>query len=62
MQGIRLDQHAIEIQTAQQLLEGSPLAGFVGVIGLLGQGDAKGSGVDRDLGDESMVAVVRLEG
>jgi hypothetical protein len=38
---IRLDQHAIEIQAAEQLFQLSTLTGFMGVVGLLGQGDAK---------------------
>jgi hypothetical protein len=48
---IRLDQHAIEIQAAQKFLKSSPLTGFVGVVSLLGQGHAKGPGVDGDLSD-----------
>jgi hypothetical protein len=48
---IRLDQHAIVIQAAQKFLKSTPLTGFVGVVGLLGQSDAKGPGVDADLTD-----------
>jgi hypothetical protein len=46
-----LNQHTIEIQAAQQFLEGSALVGFGGVVGLLRQGDADGPGLHRDLGD-----------
>ena len=60
MQGIRLDQHAFQLQGAQQLFEGSPFTGFAGVVGRLGQGDAESTGIDRDLGDEPMAAVFRL--
>ena len=34
---------------------------IVGVAGLLGQGHARGPGVDGDLGDESMVTVIGLD-
>ena len=61
MERIRLDQQAIEIKAAQQLLESSPLTGFVGVVGLLGQSHSKGPGVDGDLGDEAVVAVIGLD-
>ena len=61
MQCIGLDQDAIEIQRAEQLLEGRLFTGFVGVIGRLGQGHAKGSGVDGDLGNEPAVAVFCLD-
>ncbi len=59
---IRLDQNTVQIQAAQRHLERKPLTGIVSVTGLLGQGDAKGSGVICDLGVKSMVAVVRLDG
>ncbi len=62
MQGIRLDQHAFQVQAAQQLFEGSPLTGFMGVVGLLGQGGVKGPGVRRALGDKVVVADLRLDG
>jgi hypothetical protein len=58
---IRLDQDAIEIQTAEQLFQRRMLTGFVGVLGLLGQGDAKSSGVHRDLGHKTVVALLRLD-
>jgi hypothetical protein len=59
VQRIRLDQNALEIQAGQQLLEGSPLARFTGFVGLLSQGDAECTGVDRDLGDKAMAAIPR---
>ncbi len=62
MQCIRLDQNTLEIQAGQQLLEGSPLTGFTGVVGLLGQGDAEGTGVEGDLGDKPMAAIASFEG
>ena len=51
MQGTRLDQHAFQLQGAQQLYEGSPLTGFMGVVGRLGQGDAERPGIDCRLDD-----------
>jgi hypothetical protein len=60
VQGIRLDQHPLKIQHGQQLFESGALAGFAGVVGLLGQGHAKGSGVDGDLGDKTVTAVLLL--
>lgn len=51
MQGIRPDQGALQLKGAQKLLEGGSLAGFVGVIGLLGQDDTKRAGIHRDLGE-----------
>jgi len=61
MQSVGLDQVAIEIKRAEQFLEVRFLTGFVGVIGRLGQGHGKGLGVDGDLGNELVVAVVRLD-
>ena len=43
MERIRLDQHAVQIQAAEQLFQRRTLTGFVGVVGLLGEGDTKGS-------------------
>jgi hypothetical protein len=60
MERIGLDQRALQIQRAQQLFESGPLAGFMGVVGLLGEGDAKSPGLDGDMGDEPMVPVCRL--
>jgi len=68
MQCIRLDYYSLKLQTAQQLLllrrslrlEGGSLAGLVGVVSLLGQGDTKRPGIDRELGDKPVTAVLRL--
>ena len=57
MERVRLDQHAFQLQGAQKLLECSPLTGFMGVVGRLGQGDAKSAGIDRDLGDKPVTAI-----
>ena len=62
MQGIRLDQDAIEIKRAEQLLKRCLLTRLVGVIGRLGQRHPKGSGVDGDLRNEPVVAVFCLDG
>jgi hypothetical protein len=56
----RLDQHALKIQCGQQLFEGSALTRFASVIGRLGQGDAKGPGIHRHLGDKPVTAVLSL--
>jgi hypothetical protein len=58
----RLDQNTLEIQAGQQFLEGSPLAGFTGVIKLLHYGDAKPTGGNRDLGEKSVTDVIGLDG
>jgi len=62
VQGIRLDQHANEILSAEQLFQRRTLTGFVGVLGLLGKGGAKGPGIDRDLGHKTVVTLFRLDG
>ena len=61
MQGIRLDQGALQLKGAQKLFERSPLAGFVGVVGLLSQGDTERPGIDRDLGDKAVGPQGQLE-
>jgi hypothetical protein len=58
VQGIRLDQHAFQLQGAQQLFEGRTLTGFPGVRGRLGQGDAERPGIDRHLGDKPVTALL----
>jgi len=60
VQSIRLDQGALQLQRAEQLLERGPLAGFVGVVGLLDQGDTEGPGIDRDLSDKPVAPVLGL--
>jgi len=60
VQGIRLDQGALQLKGAQKLFERSPLAGFMGVIGLLGQGDTKRAGIHRDLGDKAVAPILGL--
>jgi hypothetical protein len=64
-----LDPHTIKIQAAQQFLllrrslrlEGSALAEFGGVVGLLCQGDAECPGIHRDLGDKAVTTVFCLD-
>jgi hypothetical protein len=60
-QHIRLNQKTLEIQAGQQLLHDSPLARFTGVVGLLGQSDAKATGVDDDLRDKAVTAIPGLD-
>jgi len=62
VQCVGLDQDAIEIKRAEQLLERCLLTRLVGVIGRLGQRHPKGSGVDGDLSNEPVVAVFCLDG
>ncbi len=61
MQGVGLDQFAFQVHRAEQLLECCSLAGFMGVVGLLGQRDTEGTGVDGDLSHEPVVAVCSLD-
>ena len=56
MQCVGLDQEAIEIKRAEQLLERCLFTGLVGVVGRLGQRHPKGSCADGDLGNEPVVA------
>ena len=60
MERIGLDQLAFQVHRAEQLLERSLLAGFVGVVGLLGQGDTEGPGLNRDLSDKPVAPVLGL--
>ena len=62
VQSVGLDQHAIEIQAAQQFLERCLLAGLMGVVRLLRQGNTESTGLDGDLSNELVVAVLRLDG
>jgi hypothetical protein len=48
-----LDHHSLR-------LEGGPFTGFTCVVRLLSQGDAKGPGIDRHLGDKPVTAVLSL--
>jgi len=59
MQCIRLEQHAFQLQGAQQLFEGGPFTGFTGVVSRLGQGDAVRPGIVRHLGDKPVSADLR---
>lgn len=52
MQGIRLDQHALKFQLAEQLPQHCPLMIFAGGVSGLTVRHAKGGGVQRDQGDE----------
>ena len=53
MQRIRLDEHALEIQLAQELLEDGTLMVLTRGVAGLGDRHAQGGGVQRHLGDES---------
>ena len=61
MQCIHLNRHTVEIQAAQQLLEGYALAGFTCVVGLLSESDAERTGLHRELGDKAVGALLRLD-
>ena len=58
MQGIRLDQHAIKIQCGEKFLESGALAGFAGILGFLSQGNTQCPGINGDLGDKTMSAII----
>jgi len=60
VQFIRLDQQNLKIHGTQPILEGFALAGFTGVVTLLGQGDVKSPGVHCDLGDKAVDALIPL--
>jgi len=64
VQRIRLNQHPLQIEGAQELLEGRPLVARSGVIGGLGDRHPQLAGVERHLGDESRGAIgsIRLAG
>ena len=55
MQGIRLDQHTLEIQLTEQLLENCPLVVLARVIAGLADCHVQGGGVDRHLGNVDTV-------
>ncbi len=52
MQRIRLNQHALELQGAEQGFRGSALVGFAGVKRSLGNRHTQLTGVERPLGDK----------
>ena len=52
MQRIRLNQHPLKIQLAQELSEYRPLVVLAGVIAGLADGHAQGCRVQRHLGNE----------
>jgi len=52
MQGIRLDQHALQIQLAKELPQHRPLVVPTGGVAALADGYAQCSGVQRHLGNE----------
>jgi hypothetical protein len=52
MERVRLDQHALQIQLAEQLPQYCPLVVFARGIAGLADGYAQCSGVQRDLGNE----------
>lgn len=60
VQGIRLVEHAFQLQRAQQLFESSAFAGFACVVGLLGQGNSERAGIDRDLRVKTLTAIFLL--
>ena len=59
MQGIRLDQHALQIQLPKQLPEHRPLVVLAGGAAGLADGYAQGGGVERHLGNERGAAASR---
>jgi hypothetical protein len=52
MEGIRLDQHTLEIQLAEQLPEHRPLMVFSGGVTGLADRHAQGGRIQRHLGNE----------
>ena len=57
MQRIRLDQHALELQRAEQDFQGRALVGFTGVERGLRDRHPQLAGVQRDLGDKPRCAI-----
>ena len=57
MQRIRLDQHALELQRAQQSFQGRALVGFAGVKGGLRDRHTQLPRIERDLGDKPRCAI-----
>jgi hypothetical protein len=56
VQGIRLDQHALKIQLAEQLLEHGPLVVLAGGVAGLADRHAQGCRIQRHLGNERRAA------
>ena len=56
----RLDQCSLQLKGSHDFFERITLAEFVGVVGLLSQGDTERPGIDRDLSDKSVPAVIGL--
>ncbi len=52
MESVCLDQHALEIQLAEQLPQHRPLVVVVGGVASLADRQAQSCGVQRDLGNE----------
>ena len=52
MERVRLDEHAAQIQLAEQLPQHRPLVVFAGGVAGLADGHTKGSRIQRDLGNE----------
>lgn len=59
MQGIRLNEYALEIRLAEQLPEHRPLVVYAGGITSLADGHTQGGGVQRDLSNECRAAAGR---
>ncbi len=56
MERVRLDQHALEIQLAEQLPEHRPLVVFAGGVAGLADRHTQGGRIQRDLGNERRAA------
>lgn len=57
MQHIRLDQHTLQLQRAQQSFQGRALVGCTGVERGLRDRHTQLTGVERDLGDKPRCAI-----
>ena len=55
MQGVRLHQHPIELNTIQQLAQGLDFPAGISGIGALGDGHAEAVGIEAHLGDVDAV-------
>ena len=61
MQRIRLDQHTLQLQGAEQGFEGRALVGFAGVKRGLRDRHAELPRVERDLGDKSRGSIGTID-